>query len=234
MRRAFTLIELLVVISIIALLIAILLPALSRAQESARRIQCASNLRQFHMGIVNFTVDHAGKYPDARRDDGQYHTTFISTTTYNFIVDSSGGDERILLCPNQAPSELAYLLPGATPPTGLGYHIGYIYLAGFDHTGWVNDPANPVWDSPLSVKDEKPGMKILADFVYEPGAGVPNPTVGSHGSTGEARQFGGLTPKQIGVEGGNVVFVDGAVRFLSIDEMQKHTALTDGRASNYY
>jgi prepilin-type N-terminal cleavage/methylation domain-containing protein/prepilin-type processing-associated H-X9-DG protein len=45
-RRAFTLIELLVVISIIALLIAILLPALQMARETARQIQCASNLRQ--------------------------------------------------------------------------------------------------------------------------------------------------------------------------------------------
>lgn len=49
--KAFTLIELLVVISIIALLIAILLPALSAARESARRIQCASNLKQ--LGISN-------------------------------------------------------------------------------------------------------------------------------------------------------------------------------------
>ena len=58
MRRAFTLIELLVVISIIALLIAILLPALSSARDSARTIQCASNLHQWGVGIMSYAADN--------------------------------------------------------------------------------------------------------------------------------------------------------------------------------
>lgn len=55
---AFTLIELLVVISIIALLIAILLPALAGARKSARRIACASNLRQIGVGAAAWSTDH--------------------------------------------------------------------------------------------------------------------------------------------------------------------------------
>lgn len=61
--KAFTLIELLVVISIIALLIALLLPALSQARESARSIQCLSNLRQFGIAVNSYTADNKQTMP---------------------------------------------------------------------------------------------------------------------------------------------------------------------------
>jgi prepilin-type N-terminal cleavage/methylation domain-containing protein len=67
-RSGFTLIELLVVISIIALLVGILLPALGAARRSAHRLQDLSNLRQFNVAHTTWAVDHKGDLPQAATD----------------------------------------------------------------------------------------------------------------------------------------------------------------------
>ena len=62
-RRAFTQIELLVVVALLAVLAAILLPALTGAQRAARDVQCASNIRQLCIGLLTYAGDWKGKFP---------------------------------------------------------------------------------------------------------------------------------------------------------------------------
>ena len=61
-KRAFTLIELLVVIAIIAVLMSILLPAMARVREQARKVGCRANLRQWNIIAATYTEDNSGKF----------------------------------------------------------------------------------------------------------------------------------------------------------------------------
>ena len=78
--RGFTLIELLVVISIVAILIAILLPALERAKRAGMVIRCASNFRQLGIGLKVYTDQFNHKYPPkpagVESPDALFHEIF--------------------------------------------------------------------------------------------------------------------------------------------------------------
>jgi prepilin-type N-terminal cleavage/methylation domain-containing protein len=82
---AFTLVELLVVIGIIAVLIGILLPALNRAREQAKRIACAAQLRQIGIAAQCYAADNRDALPPMNLDDGQ--PTYDSTHSGGGVVN---------------------------------------------------------------------------------------------------------------------------------------------------
>lgn len=111
--RGFTLIELLVVISIISLLIAILLPALRSARESAKSLQCKNQIRQLGLAANMYTIDYHGWFPVTRVGGGGGPTWMWFLSRYvggNWSWAMEGLAERntVFDCPIDTYGPLSY------------------------------------------------------------------------------------------------------------------------------
>lgn len=219
-QAAFTLIELLVVIAIIAILAAMLLPALSGAKEKAQRAACKNNMRQCIMAIHMYGGDYQDRVPSGRENAGQWHAIRISNVGWTNLVRYSG-NERILDCPNFRWNATAS--PRRYNPEW-GFLIGYQYLGDAVAAG---NPQYP-WVSPTRLS-QSGRTTILADANHWGNDGliaVPHTRGGGLHQNQHSYFYGaaGKTPGAWGSQGGNVGLLDGSVTWKRVREMATNQA----------
>ncbi len=152
-RGGFTLVELLVVVSIIAVLAALMLPALSRSKASARRADCLSNLRQMGFATQLYWEDNSGRcftwFSGATNGGWTYWFGWLGNGPEGQRpVDLSVGalspylrESAVRLCPSLNESVAQFKPKADRPIAGYGYNI---YLSGVRDAGRLGRPTDLV------------------------------------------------------------------------------------------
>ena len=237
-RRAFSLVELLVVIGIMAILISILLPALTHAREKARRLHCANNLRTIGQATMLYANQNKGKVPMHRGGNGRVWD--LPYDTRDWFTDVARMTQDMWYCPSythEISGMWTYTGP-AGPSNADNFAIaGYFWFAkrpGY----WTGSGFMPseLTDMPWKFPDEDrwieritdrtlksaPTQLVLASDTVVSNSESREPAnknfvsiFGGFGAHGTSHRDRGESPT-----GGNILFLDGHVEWRNFPGMK--------------
>lgn len=220
-------IELLVVIAIIAILAALLFPALGSAKERARRANCLSNVRQFILATHLYGNDNEQKLPRGDTDNGDKkdtHTPILSSETRTNILQYIT-PLKVLDCPSLVTSFERN--EGWRVHPDYGVAIGYHYLGGHANTPWpVVGNVRQTWVSPQNTAED-PTLTLVADlnvYAYSFQRNLAPHTARGHKIREDSHfeqhpEAYTETPVSVGARGGNVGLLDGSAAWKDISRM---------------